>query len=118
MDKMGAMTLFEKIIARQIPADIIHETDDVIAFRDINPQAPIHVLVVPKRPITRIGEAQEGDEGLLGRLLLAASRTARTLGIEKNGYRVVINHGRDAGESVPHLHLHLLGGRSMAWPPG
>lgn len=111
------MTLFEKIIARQIPADIIHEDDLCIAFRDINPQAPVHFLVVPKKVIARIGEAQPQDAALLGHLLLTAGAVARQEGVE-HGFRVTINHGRDGGETVPHLHVHVLGGRAMAWPPG
>jgi len=111
------MTLFEKIIARQIPADIIHEDDLCIAFRDINPQAPVHFLVVPKKAVTRIGEAQPEDASLLGHLLLTAGAVARQEGLE-HGFRVTINHGRDGGETVPHLHVHVLGGRAMAWPPG
>ena len=112
------MTLFEKIIARQIPADVVHEDDEVIAIRDIQPQAPVHVLVIPKRPITRVGDAGEADAALLGKLLLTANAIAGQLGVKDSGYRLVLNHGRDAGESVPHLHLHLLGGRPLGWPPG
>jgi histidine triad (HIT) family protein len=112
------MTLFEKIIARQIPADIVYEDDLVLAFRDINPQAPVHVLLVPKRAIPRIAEAKSSDESLLGHLLSMAPEVARRAGIAATGYRLVINNGRDGGESVPHLHCHILGGRPMAWPPG
>jgi histidine triad (HIT) family protein len=112
------MTIFEKIAAREIPAKIIHETDDLIAFRDAHPQAPVHVLIVPKRLLARLGEAGESDAELLGRLLLAAPLVARAEGIADSGFRVVINNGRDAGESVPHLHLHVLGGRPLQWPPG
>jgi histidine triad (HIT) family protein len=112
------MTLFEKIVAREIPADILHEDDLCIAFRDIAPQAPVHVLVVPKRPLPRVAEARPGDEPLLGHLLLTASRLAAGLGIAETGFRVVINNGRDGGESVPHLHVHVLGGRPLEWPPG
>ena len=112
------MTIFEKIAAREIPAKIIHETDDLVAFHDVNPQAPVHILIVPKRHIARIGEAGADDAELLGRLLLASCEVARLAGVADSGYRVVINNGRDAGESVPHLHLHLLGGRSLQWPPG
>ena len=112
------MTLFEKIAARQIPAEIVHETDDVLAFRDIAPQAPVHVLIVPKRCIPRIGEAASADHAVLGNLLLAAGEVARKLGVLESGFRLVVNHGRDAGESVPHLHVHLLAGRALAWPPG
>jgi len=112
------MTLFEKIAAHQIPADIIFEDDRVLAFRDIHPQAPVHVLVVPKKPIPRVAEAGADDQALLGHLLLKAADVARQLGLDRTGYRLVINNGPDGGESVPHLHVHLLGGRSMAWPPG
>ncbi len=115
---MSEKTLFEKIRDREIPADIIHETDDCLAFRDISPQAPVHVLVVPKRVIPRVGRAVADDGPLLGQLLLAASEVARIEGVEESGYRVVINHGANGGESVPHLHLHVLGGRALAWPPG
>lgn len=111
-------TLFEKIIARELPADIVYEDDAVVAFRDRHPQAPVHVLVIPRRPVPRIAEAGPGDELLLGRLLLAAARVAAQLGLQSGGYRLVINNGPDGGETVPHLHCHLLGGRPMAWPPG
>ena len=112
------MTLFEKIVAREIPAKVVFEDDEILAFHDINPKAPTHVLVVPKRVIPRIAEAQPGDGPLLGRLLLAARQVATELGLGEGGYRLVINNGRNGGESVPHLHVHLLGGRPLAWPPG
>ncbi len=112
------MTIFEKIATGEIPASIVMETDDFIAFHDVNPQAPVHVLIVPRRPIPRITEAQPGDAGLLGRMLLAAPAIAAELGIAESGFRVVINNGYDGGESVPHLHIHLLGGRGLHWPPG
>lgn len=112
------MTLFERIVAREIPADIVYEDAQVCVFRDVAPQAPVHVLIVPKRPITRIGEAIDTDAEILGRLLLAAGLVATKLDVAASGYRLVINHGRDAGESVPHLHVHLLAGRPLAWPPG
>ena len=112
------MTIFEKIAARQIPAKIVHETDEFLAFHDVNPQAPVHVLSVPKRVIPRLAEAAGGDAELLGRMLVASRQIAHQLGLVESGYRLVINSGRDAGESVPHLHIHLLGGRSLAWPPG
>jgi len=111
------MTIFEKIIAREIPAKIAYEDGDVLAFHDVNPQAPVHVLVVPKRLISRLNNAKPEDEALLGKLLLAAKKVANDLGLT-NGYRVVINNGPDGGESVPHLHVHVLGKRAMAWPPG
>ena len=112
------MTLFEKIIARQIPATIVAETEEWIAFHDIAPQAPTHLLIVPKKSIPRIAEATAEDQLLLGTLLLAAARVAREQGLEESGFRIVINNGHDGGEAVPHLHLHLLGERQMAWPPG
>jgi histidine triad (HIT) family protein len=112
------MTLFEKIIAREIPAQIVYEDDQVLALRDIKPHAPVHVLIVPKKPIPRIAEAKAEDEKLLGHLMLKAAEIAATLGLKSTGYRLVINNGPDAGESVPHLHCHILGGRALAWPPG
>jgi histidine triad (HIT) family protein len=112
------MTIFEKIIAREIPATIVFEDGDVMAFHDVDPKAPVHVLVVPKRVLPRLAEAQESDAPLLGKLIWVATKVARDLGIAESGYRVVINSGPDAGESVPHLHVHLLGKRSLGWPPG
>ena len=112
------MTIFEKIIAREIPAKIVFEDDDVLAFHDVNPQAPVHVLIVPKRVIPRLDEISASDQPLLGKLILTAAKIARDLGVSTTGYRVVINSGPDAGESVPHLHVHLLGKRSLGWPPG
>jgi histidine triad (HIT) family protein len=111
------MTIFEKIIAHQIPAKIIWEDDDAVAFHDVNPQAPVHVLIVPKRVVPRLADAKDEDQALLGKLLLVARDLAKELELS-NGYRVVINCGPDAGESVPHLHVHLLGKRALAWPPG
>jgi histidine triad (HIT) family protein len=112
------MTLFEKIAAGEIPANFVHQDDLCIAFHDINPQAPVHVLVVPRKPIPRIAEAGEADQAVVGHLLLTAAQLAKKLGIAENGFRLVINNGVDGGESVPHLHVHLLGGRSLSWPPG
>ena len=112
------MTLFEKIVAREIPAKIVFEDDDVLAFHDVNPQAPVHVLIVPKRAIPRLAQTNESDQALLGKLILTAAKLARDLRVSESGYRVVINSGPDAGESVPHLHVHLLGKRALAWPPG
>src|SRR5205085_1348072 len=111
------MTIFEKIIAREIPAEIVLENEKLIAFRDVNPQAPVHILIVPKRVLPRLADATVADRELLGELLLAAAEIAKKLGLEK-GFRVVINTGPDAGESVPHLHVHLLGKRQLSWPPG
>ncbi|PZR76577.1 MAG: histidine triad nucleotide-binding protein [Chthoniobacterales bacterium] len=112
------MTIFEKIIRREIPADIVWEDEDVLAFRDVNPQAPVHVLIVPKRVVPRLAETTEADQALLGKLLLAARAVAEKLDLATSGYRVVINSGPDAGETVPHLHVHVLGKRPLAWPPG
>lgn len=112
------MTLFEKIIAREIPAEILHEDGQCIVLRDINPQAPVHLLVIPKNPIPRIAESTQEQCGLLGHLLLIAAQVAESCGLKTNGYRIVINNGRDGGESVPHLHIHVLGGRPLQWPPG
>ncbi len=111
------MTIFEKIAAREVPAEILYETDDLLAFNDVNPQAPTHILIVPKRVIPRLAETDAKDRELLGNLLLAAGVVAKKLKLEK-GFRVVINNGPDAGESVPHLHVHLLGQRQLSWPPG
>ena len=110
-------TLFEKIIAREIPAAIVYEDDLVLAIRDINPQAPVHVLIFPKKVIPRIAEAKAEDQRLLGHILLKAAEVAKQLNLT-NGYRLVINNGADGGETVPHLHVHILGGRHLAWPPG
>lgn len=111
-------TLFEKIIDREIPAQVVFEDDKVIAFRDIKPQAPVHVLIVPKKPIPRIGEAAPEDHQVLGHLLIKAAEVARQLGVDKTGFRLVVNNGPDAGEAVPHLHCHIIGGRPLGWPPG
>jgi histidine triad (HIT) family protein len=112
------MTIFEKIAAREIPARIVQETDDFLALHDVNPQAPVHVLIVPKRVIPRIAAAAGADAELLGRMLVASRAIAEKLGVAESGYRLVINSGGDAGETVPHLHIHLLGGRNLTWPPG
>ena len=114
----GPVTIFEKIARREIPAKIVWEDDDVLAFHDVNPQAPVHVLIVPKRVIARVAAATEADQALLGKLLLTTRKVAEELDLLQSGYRVVINNGRDAGESVPHLHVHVLGKRELAWPPG
>ena len=111
-------TLFQKIAAREIPGDIVYEDDLVLAIRDIRPAAPIHALIVPKKPIARIDAASADDQAVLGHLLLKAAHVARLLGADKDGYRLVFNNGPYAGESVPHLHCHILGGRPLAWPPG
>lgn len=110
-------TIFSKIIRREIPADIVYEDDLAIAFRDIHPQAPVHILIIPKKPVKSLAQAQADDLTLMGHLLLTAKQVALQAGLDK-GYRVVINTGDDGGQTVDHIHLHLLGGRQMTWPPG
>ena len=110
-------TIFSKIIRREIPADIVYEDDLVLAFNDIQPQAPVHILVIPKKPIPKLADAESQDHALMGHLLLTAKRVAEQAGL-KNGYRIVINNGDDGGQTVHHLHIHILGGRQMKWPPG
>ena len=112
------MSIFDRIIAREIPADIVYEDDHTIAFRDINPQAPVHVLVVPKAPVVNVATAADDDLETLGRVLLAAREVAVRTGVDETGFRLVINNGPDAGQEVMHLHAHLLGGRGLGWPPG
>lgn len=111
------MTIFQKIIDRQIPADIIFEDDKCLAFRDINPQAPTHVLIIPRKPIPSLAQAGPEDQALLGHLMLVARELAVQLKLT-DGYRTVMNCGRDGGQTVDHLHVHLLGGRALTWPPG
>jgi histidine triad (HIT) family protein len=115
---MADKTLFEKIRDRELAADIVYQDDRCTAFRDIAPQAPVHILVVPNQPLPRIALAATDDEALLGHLLLTAARIARQQGIADTGFRLIINNGPDGGEAVPHLHIHLLGGRKLDWPPG
>ena len=119
-EKADERTLFEKIIAGEIPGDVVYQDDVVFAFRDIQPEAPEHILIVPKRVIPRVGEAVESDQQTLGQLLLAAGKIAEQLGVNstEEGFRLVINHGRKGGETIPHLHVHLLAGRQLGWPPG
>jgi histidine triad (HIT) family protein len=114
---MTQETIFSKIIRREIPADIVYEDDLALAFRDIHPQAPVHILVIPKEPIAKLSDAESKDHRLMGHLLLTVKRVAEQQGLT-NGYRVVINTGEDGGQTVYHMHLHILGGRQMAWPPG
>ncbi|MEM6839538.1 MAG: histidine triad nucleotide-binding protein [Cyanobacteria bacterium P01_C01_bin.120] len=115
---MSEDTIFGKIIRREIPADIVYEDDLCLAFRDVAPQAPTHVLVIPKQPLPKLADATREDQELLGHLLLTVNVIAEQLGIAEDGYRVVINTGANGGQTVFHLHLHLLGGRSLQWPPG
>jgi histidine triad (HIT) family protein len=112
------MCLFCKIAKKEIPARILFETDNLVALHDLNPVAPIHVLLIPKQHITGVGQAEPEHASVLGELLVAARRVAEETGLEQSGYRVVINNGQHAGQSVLHLHLHVLGGRPLAWPPG
>jgi len=112
-----AKTLFEKIIAREIPAKIEHEDDRCIVIHDIQPAAPVHLLIIPKKVIPRVGESTDADEATLGHLLITAGTVAKKLNLER-GFRLVVNHGPDACESVPHLHIHLLARRQLSWPPG
>jgi histidine triad (HIT) family protein len=114
------MTLFEKIIAREIPAQIVYEDEFCVAINDIAPKAPVHLLIIPRKVIPRVGDAEPGNQTMLGALLLAAGKIAKQLGVAdtSKGFRLVINHGRDAGETVPHMHVHLLAGRELGWPPG
>lgn len=114
---MTAKTIFKRIIDREIPAEIVFEDEHCLAFRDVNPQAPTHVLVIPKQQIASLADLTAADHALAGHLLLVVSRLARELNLG-DGYRVVVNCGRDGGQSVDHLHLHLLAGRPLAWPPG
>jgi histidine triad (HIT) family protein len=111
-------TIFGKIIRHEIPADIVYETDDVLAFRDLNPQAPVHVLFVPKRAIATLNDATAADAELIGKLVLAAADYAKREGFDKEGYRTVVNCNEHGGQTVFHLHVHLLAGRRMTWPPG
>lgn len=110
--------IFEKIIQREIPADIVFETDSVLAFRDIDPQAPTHILIIPKRRIPTLNDLTVSDAGLVGEMILAAREIASAEGLAEDGYRLVFNCNRHGGQSVYHIHLHLLGGRQLTWPPG
>jgi histidine triad (HIT) family protein len=111
-------TLFARIVRREIPADIVYEDDDVLAFRDVNPQAPLHVLFIPKTPVATLNDLTDADALGVGKLVLAATRHAKAQGCAAKGYRIVINCNEDGGQTVYHLHLHLLAGRAMHWPPG
>lgn len=117
-ENIMANTIFSKIIAKEIPADIIFEDDDILAFRDINPQAPQHILIIPKKEIPTINDVENSDAELVGKLILCAKEIAKELGISEKGYRLVFNCNSDAGQDVFHIHLHLLGGRKFSWPPG
>lgn len=111
-------TIFKKIIDKEIPADIVYEDDKCLAFNDINPEAPVHVLIIPKQEIQSLDAVSENDQELLGHMLIKASQIAKDLGVAKTGYRLVLNTNKQGGQEVEHMHIHLLGGRQMEWPPG
>ncbi len=112
------MTIFKKIIEGEIPADVVFEDEHCLAFRDVNPQAPIHILMIPKKEIKSLADSTTANQELLGYLLIKCAQVARQLDLDSQGYRVVTNTGRDGGQSVEHLHFHILGGRPLSWPPG
>jgi len=114
---MAGKTIFKRIIDREIPANIVYEDDLCLAFRDLHPQAPVHVLIIPKKEIASVAEIESGDELILGRLMVVARKLGEEFGLS-NGYRLVVNCGKDGGQTVDHLHVHLLGQRPLAWPPG
>ena len=111
-------TIFDKIISKEIPADIVYEDNDVLAFRDVNPQAPTHILIIPKKRIPTINHLEEEDREIAGQLLLIAKRIAKDENLSEDGYRLVFNCNENGGQSVYHIHLHLIGGRKLSWPPG
>ncbi|XP_049456399.1 histidine triad nucleotide-binding protein 1 [Epinephelus fuscoguttatus] len=115
--KPGGDTIFGKIVRKEIPANFLYEDDQCVAFPDVAPQAPTHILVVPKKPIVQLSQAEDDDAALLGHMMIVARKCAKDAGLTK-GYRIVINDGPDGGQSVYHIHLHILGGRMMKWPPG
>ena len=114
----GTNCIFCRIARKELPSELMHEDDQCVAFRDINPQAPVHWLIVPKRHIEQLHDLKEADRALLGHLVLTARSMAERAGVGQSGYRLVINNGSDGGQTVPHLHLHLVGGRALRWPPG
>ncbi|KAJ8311417.1 hypothetical protein KUTeg_010878 [Tegillarca granosa] len=114
----GGDTIFGKIVRKEIPCDFVHEDDQCVAFKDLSPQAPVHFLVIPKKPIVQLSTAEDSDEQLLGHLLIVAKKVAKEMGLADDGYRLTINNGRNGGQSVYHLHVHVMGGRQMDWPPG
>ncbi len=115
---MEEETIFSQIISKQKPAEIIYEDDDVMAFKDINPQAPVHVLIVPRKPIPKLTAADESDVMILGKLVMVAKQIAKDYGLEEDGFRLLLNEGKNGGQTIYHLHFHLLGGRRLMWPPG
>lgn len=115
---MADETIFSKIIRREIPADIVYEDEQALAFRDVSPQAPTHILVIPKEPLASVADAREQDAALLGHLMIVARKVACDERIIEDGFRLVVNTGKDGGQTIPHLHIHILGGRPLSWPPG
>lgn len=115
---MSDMTLFDRILAGEIPSDKVYEDEDVFAFRDISPQAPVHVLVIPKRKVPRFDQLTTQSADVVGRLFQGAAKVARELGLAENGYRIVVNNGEHAQQTVEYIHVHILGGRPLNWPPG
>lgn len=111
-------TIFTKIINKEIPANIVYEDDEVLAFRDISPQAPEHILVIPKKEIPTVNDIEEADAALVGKLFLTAKKIAKELGFDEKGYRLVMNCNEDGGQTVNHIHMHILAGRQLSWPPG
>ena len=115
---MEEETIFSQIINRKKPAEIIFEDDDVVAFKDINPQAPVHVLIVPRKPIPKLTDADESDTAILGKMVMIASQIAKDNSLDEDGFRLLLNQGKNGGQTIYHLHFHLLGGRRLMWPPG
>lgn len=111
-------TIFDKILAKEIPADVVYEDENVLAFRDINPQAPVHVLVVPKKKVQRFAELEDQETAMVGEYFKAASKIARELGLNDDGYRIIVNNGKHGQQSVDYVHIHIIGGRQLNWPPG
>lgn len=118
LDETAADCLFCRIAREEIPADMLYQGDRVLAFADVNPQAPVHVLVIPKQHIGSVAQLTARESSLMGEVMLVAQRVARDKGLERTGYRLVVNTGADACQTVPHLHVHVIGGRALAWPPG
>ena len=115
---MEEETIFSQIIDKKKPAEIIFEDEEVIAFKDINPQAPVHVLIVPRKPIPKLTDADESDTAILGKMVMIARQIAKDFGLDEDGFRLLLNEGKNGGQTIYHLHFHLLGGRRLMWPPG
>lgn len=115
---MEEETVFSQIIEKKKPAEIIYEDEEVVAFKDINPQAPVHVLIVPRKPIPKLTDADESDTAILGKMVMIARQIAKDFGLDQDGFRLLLNEGKNGGQTIYHLHFHLLGGRRLMWPPG